>query len=104
MGATHFLTKGLERVKTEMSLHVLAFNFGRLLILLGIPQMLAAIRAFARFLLPNGLLVAYSLLVLPNTRKWIATPVAFPRTSGLAWNRTIPLTDSVHEFLHGLGR
>lgn len=26
MGATHFLTKGLERVKTEMSLHVLAYN------------------------------------------------------------------------------
>jgi transposase len=26
MVATHFLTKGLERVKTEMSLHVLAYN------------------------------------------------------------------------------
>jgi len=27
MGATHFLTKGLECVRTEMSLHVLAYNF-----------------------------------------------------------------------------
>jgi transposase len=26
MGATHFLTRGLERVKTEMSLHVLAYT------------------------------------------------------------------------------
>ena len=26
MGATHFLTKRLPRVRTEMSLHVLAYN------------------------------------------------------------------------------
>jgi hypothetical protein len=31
LGATHFLTKGLEHVKTEMSLHVLAYNFKRLI-------------------------------------------------------------------------
>jgi hypothetical protein len=31
LGATHFLTKGLEYVKTEMSLHVLAYNFKRLI-------------------------------------------------------------------------
>ena len=29
MGATHFLTKGLEKVRTEMSLHVLAYNLRR---------------------------------------------------------------------------
>jgi transposase len=50
MGATHFLTKGLERVKTEMSLHVLAYNFRRLLALLGMASMMNAIRAYARFL------------------------------------------------------
>lgn len=41
MGATHFLTKGLERVKTEMSLHVLAYNFRRLLVLLGMASMMS---------------------------------------------------------------
>jgi transposase len=50
MGATHFLTKGLECVKTEMSLHVLAYNFRRLMAILGIESMMNAIRAYARFL------------------------------------------------------
>jgi len=45
MGATHFLTKGLEGVATEMSLHVLAYNFRRLIAVLGVTGMLAAIRA-----------------------------------------------------------
>ncbi len=31
MGWTHFLTKGLDRVKTEMSLHVLAYNLKRMM-------------------------------------------------------------------------
>jgi hypothetical protein len=35
MGATHFLTKTLDRVSTEMSLHVLAYNFKRLLNIMG---------------------------------------------------------------------
>ncbi|MYM42220.1 transposase, partial [Duganella qianjiadongensis] len=35
MGWTHFLTKGLERVQAEMGLHVLAYNFKRLMSLLG---------------------------------------------------------------------
>jgi len=64
MGATHFLTKGLERVKAEMSLHVLAYNFRRLMAILGIPGMLAAIRAYAHFLTLQGLLEAFSLLAL----------------------------------------
>jgi hypothetical protein len=50
MGATHFLTKGLECVKTEMSLHVLAYNFRRLMAILGVESMMNAIRACARFL------------------------------------------------------
>ena len=45
MGATHFLTTTLARVRTEMSLHVLAYNFKRVLRLLGISAMLAAMRA-----------------------------------------------------------
>jgi len=47
MGATHFMTKGLERVKTEMSLHVLAYNVKRLMSLLGVAGMMEAIRAYA---------------------------------------------------------
>jgi hypothetical protein len=58
MGATHFLTKGLECVKTEMSLHVLAYNFRRLMKLLGMGAMLSAIRAYAGFLKVQKLLTA----------------------------------------------
>ncbi len=35
MGATHFLTKTLPRVSTEMSLHVLAYNLKRMMQILG---------------------------------------------------------------------
>jgi hypothetical protein len=45
MGATHFLTKGLERVRTEMSLHVLAYNLKRVMKLMGNEALLTAIRA-----------------------------------------------------------
>jgi transposase len=65
MGATHFLTKGPERVATEMSLHVLAYNFRRLMAVLGITGMKAAIRAHARFLQRFGLLWTLRLLGRP---------------------------------------
>jgi len=45
MGATHFLMKTLERVRTEMSLHVLAYNLKRVMQLLGIGGLIAAIMA-----------------------------------------------------------
>jgi transposase len=45
MGATHFLTKGLERVRTEMSLHVLAYNLKRVMNLMGNEALMAAMRA-----------------------------------------------------------
>ena len=45
MGAAHFLTKTLARVRTEMSLHVLAYNLKRVMRILGIDGMLAAMRA-----------------------------------------------------------
>jgi len=63
MGATHFLTKGLERVKTEMSLHVLAYNFKRLITLLGVAGMMEAVRAYALIL---ALLRAFGALALPG--------------------------------------
>ena len=45
MGSTHFLTKTLPRVRTEMSLHVLAYNLKRVMRILGIAEMMAAMRA-----------------------------------------------------------
>ena len=45
MGSTHFLTKTLDRVSTEMSLHVLAYNMKRMVTILGVPGLMAAIKA-----------------------------------------------------------
>ena len=45
MGATHFLTKTLRRVSTEMSLHVLAYNLKRVMQVLGVEPLMAAMRA-----------------------------------------------------------
>jgi transposase len=45
MGATHFLTKTLERVSTEMSLHVLAYNLKRVMKILGTGPLIEAMRA-----------------------------------------------------------
>jgi hypothetical protein len=45
MGATHFLTRTLPRVRTEMSLHVLAYNLKRLMQILGIAEMLRVLQA-----------------------------------------------------------
>jgi transposase len=45
MGATHFLTRTLGRVSTEMSLHVLAYNLKRVMNILGTGALRDAIRA-----------------------------------------------------------
>ncbi|WP_022977985.1 transposase, partial [Nevskia ramosa] len=45
MGATHFLTRTLPRVSTEMSLHVLAYNLTRALNIFGTKQLIGMIRA-----------------------------------------------------------
>ncbi|MDR3409366.1 MAG: IS1182 family transposase [Formivibrio sp.] len=45
MGATHFLTRGLERVRTEMSLHILAYNLKRMMSLMGNAGLIAAMKA-----------------------------------------------------------
>ncbi len=45
MGATHFLTKTLPRVSTEMSLHVLAYNMKRMLSIFGTQRLVQAIQA-----------------------------------------------------------
>jgi len=45
MGATHFLMKTLTRVASEMALHVLAYNLTRVMNIMGIQPLIAAIRA-----------------------------------------------------------
>jgi transposase len=45
MGATHFLMKTLPKVATEMALHVLAYNLTRVMNIVGIKPLMAAIRA-----------------------------------------------------------
>jgi hypothetical protein len=45
MRSTHFLTRTLKRVSTEMSLHVLAYNIKRVIAIIGVGPLLQAIRA-----------------------------------------------------------
>jgi hypothetical protein len=45
MGSTHFLTKTLDKVSTEMSLHVLAYNMKRMMNIVGTKSLIEAIRA-----------------------------------------------------------
>ncbi len=45
MGATHFLMKTLPRVASEMALHVLAYNLTRVMNIIGIQPLMAAMRA-----------------------------------------------------------
>ena len=45
MGATHFLMKTLPKVATEMALHVLAYNLTRVMNIMGIQPLVAAMRA-----------------------------------------------------------
>ena len=45
MGSTHFLTRTLNRVSTEMSLHVLAYNLRRVMNILGVKPLIQAMQA-----------------------------------------------------------
>jgi transposase len=45
MGATHFLMKTLARVASEMALHVLAYNLTRVMNIIGVQPLMAAVRA-----------------------------------------------------------
>jgi hypothetical protein len=45
MGATHFLTKRLPKVATEMALNVLAYNMKRVMAIIGVARLLEALAA-----------------------------------------------------------
>jgi hypothetical protein len=51
MGATHFKTRTLKQVKTEMSLHVLAYNMKRVMNIVGVESLIEAIRALLQTLI-----------------------------------------------------
>lgn len=53
MGYTDFLTKTLPRVRTEMSLHVFAYNLKRVMNTLGTGALLEAMRASEGLFLPH---------------------------------------------------
>ena len=59
MGSAHFLMKKLHNVKTEMSLHVLAYNMKRVMKILGVPGLLRVMQAWR--------LICHFLLVLACT-------------------------------------
>ena len=44
MGSSHFLTRTLPRVRTEMSLQVLAYNLKRAIKILGTGPLIAAMK------------------------------------------------------------
>jgi len=44
MGATHFLTRTLDKVRTGMTLHVLAYNLKRMITIFGVGPLMGAIR------------------------------------------------------------
>jgi hypothetical protein len=45
MGATHFKMKTLAKVRTEMSLQVLAYNLKRVIAIVGVTPLIAAMQA-----------------------------------------------------------
>ena len=45
MGSTHFLTKTLDKVRTEISLQVLAYNMKRMISIFGAKRLMQAIAA-----------------------------------------------------------
>ena len=47
MGTTHFLMKRLHNVKTEMSLHVLAYNMKRMISIFGAVNLITRIRGYS---------------------------------------------------------
>lgn len=45
MGSQYFLMKRLKNVRTEMSLHILAYNLKRMISIMGVIPLMEAMRA-----------------------------------------------------------
>lgn len=48
VGATHFQTRTLNKVRTEMSLYLLAYNLKRVMNIMGIKPLIQAIQTWQR--------------------------------------------------------
>jgi hypothetical protein len=44
MGWTHFLMRGMDNVSTEMSLHVLSYNLRRVMNIIGVNNLIQAMK------------------------------------------------------------
>ena len=87
MGSTHFLTKTLPKVRTEMSLHVLAYNLKRVMKILGVVPLMEAIPTEGGFIRPNIGLFAAS-VIGPQAFDEISRPTRSTETSVPATART----------------
>lgn len=58
MGATHFLMKTLAHVRTEMSLHVLAYNLKRVVNIIGLKALIDGIKAKMALCRPSASAIA----------------------------------------------
>jgi hypothetical protein len=61
MGATHFLMKRSHNVKTEMSLAVLAYNLTRVMNIIGVGPLIAAMREFSGSIFAQSALSAFQI-------------------------------------------
>jgi len=104
MGAMHFLTIGMERVKTEMSLHVLAYNFKRLMKLLDLAGIMEAVRAYALILDLPRLFGLLSLVVGHRIQKTESALLTSRQPATRPQPRAVRQTAAIFEFLHSLGR
>ncbi len=68
MGATHFLMKHLQNVKTETALSVLAYNLTRVMNIIGIKPLIAAVREFLRQILVD---CAQEIVWIAVTASWM---------------------------------
>ena len=95
MGSTHFLTKTLRRVSTEMSLHVLAYNLKRMMKVLGVVPLMQAMRHEGGDILgPQFALFAASAAHPEAGRKNIV-PIGRGVASAFARALTSPLTKNL---------
>jgi hypothetical protein len=85
MGATHFLMKRLPKIAGEMALQVRAYNFSRVMNIIGVKPLIVAMRAYRTDAL------ARSTLGLPHhLRRPQASPMAQQCLSGMRCTKTRP--------------
>jgi hypothetical protein len=76
---------GFERVKTEMSLHVLAYNLKRLIAVLGVAHMMEAIKAFIHLWGLKAALLAFAVAFQRAVHKAISRSTTRCSPLNIAW-------------------